>query len=359
VSTHQPALSSQPGCIRLENGDRFTGNHFGHLKPTAGEVVFNTGMVGYTEALTDPSYKGQILVLTYPLIGNYGVPEVRHDGSEFESARIQVAGLIVSEICYEPNHWNSVSSLAHWLDSEGVPALCSIDTRALTRRLRHRGTMIGSISIGEAGETYMEPGNEQLVSKVSVDRPIRYVRSEKRIVLIDCGCKESILRNLLDRNLTVLRVPYDYDFSGEEYDGVIISNGPGDPKACGSTINRVRELMNGSTPMLGICLGSQILALAAGGNTYKLKYGHRGQNQPCVLAGTKRCYITSQNHGYAVDPQTLPADWDEWFVNANDGTNEGIRHRHKPLYGVQFHPEAAPGPNDANFLFDDFLSGIS
>jgi len=350
--------SLQRGCLRLENGDRFTGIHFGCLKPIAGEVVFNTGMVGYTEALTDPSYRGQILALTYPLIGNYGVPEIDHEAGEFESGRIQVAGLIVSEICGEPNHWNSMSSLARWLQNEGVPALSSIDTRALTKRLRHRGTMIGSIEIDEAGQSHVDPANEELVPKVSVDRPIRYVRGEKRILLIDCGCKESILRNLLDRDLSVLRVPYDYDFSGEKFDGVVISNGPGDPKACGKTISTVRELMDGSIPVLGICLGSQILTLAAGGDTYKLKYGHRGQNQPCVLAGTKRCYITSQNHGYAVDPRTLGSDWDEWFVNANDGTNEGIRHRHKPLYGVQFHPEAAPGPSDANFLFDDFLNRI-
>jgi len=345
------------GSLRLQDGGLFPGTHFGCVKPVAGEVVFNTGMVGYTEALTDPSYRGQILVLTYPLIGNYGVPEINLGAGEFESARIHIAGLIVSGICRQPNHWNSVSALPQWLQSEGVPALCSIDTRALTKRLRHHGTMFGAICIGKEQVDALRM-TDDLVSQVSVDRPVRYSRGEKRIVLIDCGCKESIVRNLLDRNITVLRVPYDYDFSSEQYDGVVISNGPGDPKACGSTIARVRELMSGNTPILGICLGSQILALAAGGDTYKLKYGHRGQNQPCIVAGTKRCYITSQNHGYAVDRKTLPQDWDEWFINANDGTNEGIRHRHKPFYGVQFHPEAAPGPNDANFLFDDFLNGV-
>jgi carbamoyl-phosphate synthase small subunit len=343
------------GNLRLEDGTRLIGKHFGSIKAVAGEVVFNTGMVGYTEALTDPSYKGQILVLTYPLVGNYGVPEIDHHAGEFESARIQVAGLIVSQICEEPNHWNSVRALGQWLKNEDVPALTSIDTRALTKRLRHSGTMSGAIHVGEAGEIPGLSVDDNLVQQVSVDRPIRYTRGPKRILLIDCGCKESIVRNLVDRNFSVLRVPYDYDFSGEQYDGVVISNGPGDPKACGSTVARVRELMNGSIPMFGICLGSQILALAAGSDTYKLKYGHRGQNQPCVLSGTKQCYITSQNHGYAVDPTTLPSDWNEWFTNANDGTNEGIRHRRKPFYGVQFHPEAAPGPNDANFLFDDFL----
>jgi carbamoyl-phosphate synthase small subunit len=343
--------------LHLEDGSRFQGRHFGCLKTVSGEVVFNTGMVGYTEALTDPSYRGQILVLTYPLIGNYGVPDIDHVAGEFESARIQVAGLVVSEICHQPNHWNSVASLAQWLQREGVPALCSVDTRALTKRLRHHGTMMGSLA-GGCREPDPPPSVDELVPQVSVARPVIYARGEKRIVLIDCGCKESILRNLLDRNLSVLRVPYDYDFSREQYNGVVISNGPGDPKACQATIARVRGLLNGNTPVFGICLGSQILALAAGADTYKLKYGHRGQNQPCVAAGTKRCYITSQNHGYAVDTKTLSSAWHEWFVNANDGTNEGIRHEHKPFFGVQFHPEAAPGPVDVNFLFDDFLKNL-
>jgi len=346
------------GTLLLEDGHTFTGRHFGALKSAIGEVVFNTGMVGYTEALTDPSYRGQILVLTYPLIGNYGVPDTDRCVGEFESRRIQVAGLIVSENCREPAHWNSLTSLAEWLKHDGIPALEAVDTRALTKRLRQYGTIMGSIATGLATEEISSAPSEDLLSHVTVPRPITYPRGEKQVILVDCGCKESILRNLLDRNLTVRRVPYDYDFSREDFDGVLISNGPGDPKMCAKTIAAVQSVMSRNVPVFGICLGSQILALAAGGDTFKLKYGHRGQNQPCVAVGTHRCYITSQNHGYAVNASTLSSDWDEWFVNANDGTNEGIRHRHKPLYGVQFHPEAAPGPADANFIFDDFVRDL-
>src|SRR2546422_2435065 len=350
--------SLQKGTLVLEDGHRLTGRYFGASKSAIGEVVFNTGMVGYTEALTDPSYRGQILVLTYPLIGNYGVADPIRSTVEFESGRIQVSGLIVSDICREPNHWNAFRSLSHWLESEGVPGLSSLDTRALTKRLRTQGTMMGSIGIGETALPVPPASDSDLVSEVTVSRPITYSRGEKKVILIDCGCKESILRNLLDRNITVQRVPYDYDFLDEKFDGVLISNGPGDPKMCTKTIGLVRSVMQRDVPIFGICLGSQILALAAGGNTFKLKFGHRGQNQPCIAAGERRCYITSQNHGYAVDSATLPSEWEEWFVNANDGTNEGVRHRHKPFYGVQFHPEAAPGPTDANFLFDDFLKQI-
>ena len=345
------------GVLLLEDDSSFVGQHFGALTPAAGEVVFNTGMVGYTEALTDPSYRGQILVLTYPLIGNYGVPDTVASAGEFESRRIQAAGLIVSEICRQPNHWNALRSLSEWLESEGIPAMTSLDTRALTKRLRTHGTMMGSIGVGSVAER-IPAADPNLVSAVTVSSPVTYSRGEKKVILIDCGCKESIVRNLLDRNITVRRVPYDYDFLHEDFDGVLISNGPGDPKACTSTIANVRSLMNRNVPVFGICLGSQILALAAGGDTYKMKFGHRGQNQPCIAAGTQRCYITSQNHGYAVDTATLPSDWNEWFVNANDGTNEGVRHRYKPFYGVQFHPEAAPGPSDANLLFDEFVQQI-
>jgi carbamoyl-phosphate synthase small subunit len=350
--------SQQRGTLLLEDGHTFGGRHFGALKSVMGEVVFNTGMVGYTEALTDPSYRGQILVLTYPLIGNYGVPDTVRSAGEFESRRIQVSGLIVSQNCREPAHWNATTSLSKWLESDGIPALTGVDTRALTKRLRQHGTMMGSIGPEAANEHVPLTSSEDLISEVTVPAPITYSRGEKRVLLIDCGSKDGILRNLLDRNLTVVRVPYDYDFSGEQFDGVLISNGPGDPKVCVKTIDGVRSLLSRDLPVFGICLGSQILALASGGDTFKLKYGHRGQNQPCVAVGTQRCYITSQNHGYAVSATTLNSDWEEWFVNANDGTNEGIRHRHKPHYGVQFHPEAAPGPVDANFIFDDFVRHV-
>ena len=345
------------GVLQLEDDSKFVGQHFGSLTPAAGEVVFNTGMVGYTEALTDPSYRGQILVLTYPLIGNYGVPDTERS-EEFESSRIQVSGLIVSDVSRDPSHWNAITTLSHWLESEGIPALTSLDTRALTKRLRTHGTMMGSIGVGSAVESIPVASPANPVADVTVSRPITYSRGQKKVVLIDCGCKASILRNLLDRNISVQRVPYDYDFLGETFDGVLISNGPGDPKDCARTVELVRSAMNRDVPIFGICLGSQILALAAGGNTYKLKFGHRGQNQPCIVVGGQRCYITSQNHGYAVDPTTLPSDWNEWFVNANDGTNEGIRHSYKPFYSVQFHPEAAPGPTDANFLFDEFFDQL-
>src|SRR3989442_562735 len=346
------------GTLLLEDEIKFTGRHFGFIAPVAGEVVFNTGMVGYTEALTDPSYRGQILVLTYPLIGNYGVAEPVLSEDQFESRRIQVAGLIVSEVCSEPNHWNAFTSLSEWLKSQEVPALTSVDTRALTKRLRTTGTMMGSIGVGSSNTLVCSTLQMDLVSAVTVASPITYSRGEKKVILIDCGCKENIVRNLLDRNITVRRVPYDYDFLGEDFYGVVVSNGPGDPKVCGKTIAAVRSVMNREVPLFRICLGSQILALAAGGNTFKLKFGHRGQNQPCMTAGTRPVYITSQNHGYAVDSATLSSEWEEWFVNANDGTNEGVRHRHKPFYGVQFHPEAAPGPTDANFLFDEILRQI-
>jgi carbamoyl-phosphate synthase small subunit len=350
--------ASVPGVLVLEDKAIFSGLHFGAPTAATGEVVFNTGMVGYPEALTDPSYRGQILVLTYPLVGNYGVPDYGRSPGDFESRRIQAAGLIVSEVCHEPNHWNALLSLSHWLKREGIPGLTGVDTRALTKRLRTHGTMLGSIGSESCTVPLPFSSFAALVSEVTVPAPITYERGGKRVILIDCGCKENILRNLLERKITVRRIPYDYDFLSEDFDAVVVSNGPGDPKACARTITNVQSVLGRGKPIFGICLGSQILALAAGADTFKLKFGHRGQNQPCVAAGTARCYITSQNHGYAVDSASLPSDWQEWFVNANDGTNEGVRHRYKPFYGVQFHPEAAPGPTDANFLFDDFLKQI-
>ena len=343
------------GVLQLQDESRFVGQHFGCLTPATGEVVFNTGMVGYTEALTDPSYRGQILVLTYPLIGNYGVADPTRSTVEFESGRIQVSGLIVSEICREPNHWNALQTLSHWLESEGVPGLASLDTRALTKRLRTHGTMMGSIGIGEAAVPVPPASDFDLVSEVTVSRPMTYSKGEKKVILIDCGCKESIVRNLLDRNITVQRVPYDYDFLEEDFHAVLISNGPGDPKQCRTTVAHLQTAMKRDVPIFGICLGNQLLALAAGADTFKLKFGHRGHNQPCLDLKTGRCYITSQNHGYAVKNETLPGGWEPWFVNANDGTNEGIRHVSKPFMGVQFHPEACPGPLDTTHLFDEFL----
>ncbi len=342
----------------LEDGSVFKGKSFGFPASVAGEVVFNTGMVGYPETLTDPSYKGQILVLTYPLIGNYGIPD-HHivDGIDysFESEKIQIAGLIISEISLNHSHWSSVKSLTQWLNEEKIPALSGIDTRALTKRLREKGSMPGKIISADQDVEFYDPNEENLVPLVSVKEPVYYQKGKKRVLLIDCGCKNSIIRNLTDRNLSVLRVPWDYDFSHEDFDGILISNGPGDPKMCNKTILHVREAMEKNNhPIFGICLGNQLMALAAHSDTYKLKYGHRSQNQPCIEAGTRRCMITSQNHGYAINDRSLPGDWRPWFVNANDGTNEGIRHSYKPFRSIQFHPEAAPGPVDANYLFDEF-----
>ena len=342
----------------LEDGSVFEGTSFGAPRSVSGEVVFNTGMVGYPETLTDASYKGQILTLTYPLIGNYGVPAF--DPAEgldapFESDRIQIEALIVSEYSFEHSHWSSAQSLSDWLAGSGVPALYGIDTRKLTKRLRQEGTMLGKILFSDEDLPFRDPNKVNLVSKVSIPEPRVHQAGRTCVVVIDCGCKYNIIRSLLARGVSVVQVPWNHDFTGEKFDGLFISNGPGDPKLYPEIVRNVRKAMEKGRPVFGVCLGNQLLALAAGADTYKLKFGHRSQNQPCVEVGTKRCYITLQNHGFAVDALTLPDDWEPWFQNANDGTNEGIRHRQKPFMSVQFHPEAMPGPVDTEFLFDDFL----
>lgn len=343
----------------LEDGSEFSGFSFGFAGNTNGEVVFNTGMVGYPETLTDPSYRGQILVCTYPLIGNYGVPSPERENNlykYYESDNIHIRALIVSDYSFDFSHWNAERSLADWLQEEKIPGIYGIDTRMLTRKLRDKGTMLGKIIIDESSNIdFEDPNKKDLVSEVSVKEPIEYKSGKKTVVLVDCGTKNNIIRAFLGRKISVIRVPYNYDFNSIKADGIMLSNGPGDPKMNAVTIQNTKQAMEQSKPILGICLGSQILALAAGADTYKLKYGHRGHNQPCNELGTKRCYITSQNHGYAVDSTTLTEDWREWFVNDNDGTNEGIIHISKPFFASQFHPEASPGPDDCEFIFDMFV----
>ena len=347
--------SSQHGVLLLEDGTMLEGTSFGYVGETAGEVVFSTGMVGYPESMTDASFAGQILIMTYPLIGNYGVP----DRSLWESDKIQVAGLIVSDYVDTPSHAQSVMSLGAWLQQEKIPALQIKDTRFLTQHIRKHGTMLGKI-IFTSDIPFHDPNEENLVAQVSTKEIIDEGEGDTTIVLIDCGAKRNISHSFLERHVRVITVPWDYDlFSPSNdihFDGIMISNGPGNPKMAQETIQTIRTAMERKIPTMGICLGHQLLALAAGGDTYKLKYGHRSQNQPCVEPGTKRCFITTQNHSFAVG--TLPPDFDPWFVNANDGSNEGMRHRSLPFFSVQFHPEATPGPMDTAWLFDYFLNTI-
>ncbi|HIY49972.1 MAG TPA: glutamine-hydrolyzing carbamoyl-phosphate synthase small subunit [Candidatus Barnesiella excrementavium] len=351
--------TTKKASLILDDGTVFVGKSFGYEKPVAGEVVFNTAMMGYPESLTDPSYSGQILVTTYPLIGNYGVPrreEVNGLSRFYESEKIHVEALVVSDYSFEYSHWNADKSLADWLKEEKVAGIYDIDTRELTKRLREHGSMKGKIVI-DGGEDieFVDPNLSNLVAKVSCKEVIRYGNGEKKVVLVDCGVKHNIIRCLLKRDVTVIRVPWDYDFNTLDYDGLFISNGPGDPDMCGITVEHIRQAMNGTKPIFGICMGNQLLSKAGGARTYKLKYGHRSHNQPVRQVGTNRCFITSQNHGFAVDNSTLGADWEPLFINMNDGTNEGIRHKSKPYFSAQFHPEAASGPTDTEFLFDEFV----
>ncbi len=402
----------------LDDGTRFSGQSFGYEKPVAGEVVFNTAMTGYPESLTDPSYAGQLMTLTYPLVGNYGVPPFTIEGNGLatfmESEKIHAEAIIVSDYSENYSHWNAVESLADWLKREHVPGITGIDTRELTKVLREHGVMMGRIVFDDNEELRMK--NEELgcaaaqyddssfggeadilhssfnygevnyVDRVSCKDIIVYAAGEsktfpvstpkeeldaalnssffiphsslrKKVVLVDCGVKTNILRCLLRRGVEVVRVPWDYDFNGLQFDGLFISNGPGDPDTCDAAVQNIRKAMaNEKLPIFGICMGNQLLSKAGGARIYKLKYGHRSHNQPVRMVGTDRCFITSQNHGYAVDNNTLGADWEPLFVNMNDGSNEGIRHKRNPWFSAQFHPEAASGPTDTEFLFDEFVN---
>lgn len=345
--------------LTLEDGTRFVGKSFGYDKACAGEVVFNTAMTGYPESLTDPSYSGQLLVTTYPILGNYGVPpeSIKDNVSGYlESNKIHCEAIICQDYSWNFSHWQAAQSLNEWLNKEKVVGIYGIDTRALTKKLRECGSMLGKITM-EGGEDieFHDPNKENLIAKVSCTEVTEYGSGEKTVVLVDCGVKHNIIRCLVRRGVKVVLVPWDYDFTEMDYDGLFISNGPGDPDMAQATITHVRKALQGDKPICGICMGNQILSKAAGAQTYKLKYGHRSHNQPCRQIGSNRCFITSQNHGFAVDSSTLPDDWEVLFVNMNDNTNEGIRHKTKPFFSAQFHPEASSGPKDTEFLFDDFV----
>jgi carbamoyl-phosphate synthase small subunit len=353
---------SQNIKLVLGNGLEIIGKSFGYPGSASGEVVFNTAMTGYPESLTDPSYKGQILILTYPLIGNYGVPSSDTENdllTNFESEKIHISGLIISDYSFDNSHWKSTKSLAQWLEENKIPAVYGVDTRMLTRIIREHGTMPGKIIFENQNPDSDIYSSDNPVAAVSTKAKITYGSGSNKILLVDCGVKFNIIRRLLKRNTTVVRVPWDYDYSNEEYDGLFISNGPGDPKACGPSIQHLSKAIKNDKPIFGICLGNQLLCLAAGGDTFKLKYGHRSHNQPVIRNGTNRCYITSQNHGYAVNPASLNDDWSPLFTNLNDNTNEGIIHKKKLIFSTQFHPEASSGPTDTDFLFDLFLENIA
>lgn len=351
----------------LQDGTKFHGKSFGYDAPVAGEVVFNTAMMGYPESLTDPSYAGQLVTLTFPLVGNYGVPPFTF-GAEglptfMESDHIHASAIIVSDYSEQYSHWNANESLAEWLKREQVPGITGIDTRELTKVLREHGVMMGQIIFDDDPTNIPQAQYEgvNFVDRVSCKEIIRYNEGAgKRVVLVDCGVKANIIRNLIERGLEVVRVPWNYDYTGMEFDGLFLGNGPGDPDLCQDAVNILRQQMSKSRkPICGICMGNQLMAKAGGANIYKLKYGHRSHNQPVRMVGTDKCYITSQNHGYAVDASTLDKDWSELFVNMNDGSNEGVRHNTNPWFTSQFHPEACSGPVDTLFMFDLFVEKLT
>lgn len=350
----------------LEDGTKFHGKSFGYETSVAGEVVFNTAMMGYPESLTDPSYAGQLMTLTYPLVGNYGVPPFSFEDNGLptfmESDKIYASAIIVADYSESYCHWNAVESLADWLKREKVPGITGIDTRELTKVLREHGVMMGKILFDDEPDNIPTAEYEgvNFVDKVSCKEIIRYNEgADKKVVLVDCGVKANIIRCLINRGCEVIRVPWDYDYTDMEFDGLFLANGPGDPDMCEKAVNIIKKQMECSDkPICGICMGNQLLAKAAGATIYKLKYGHRSHNQPVRMVGTEKCFVTSQNHGYAVDAKTLGTEWEELFVNMNDGSNEGIRHKSKPWFSSQFHPEACSGPVDTEFMFDQFVESM-
>lgn len=353
-------MQKKKATLILDDGSRFEGVSFGYEKPVSGEVVFNTSMTGYTENMTDPSYVGQIVVFTYPLIGNYGIPseELYDNGLSkfFESDKIHVEAIVVSDYSEDYSHWNAVESLSSWMKRHQVSGITNIDTRALTKLLREKGSMKGKIVFDSDDEIdFKDPNVENQIKKVSCKEVKSYGEGKKTVVLIDCGAKHNIVRCLVKRGVKVVCVPWNYDFTTMDYDGVCISNGPGNPDTCGEVVENIRKAMQIGKPIFGICMGNQLLAKAGGAKIYKLKYGHRSANQPVRQVGSDRCYVTPQNHGFAVDNDTLGTEWEPFFINMNDGSNEGIRHKTKPFFSVQFHPEASGGPTETGYLFDKFV----
>nr|WP_119305840.1 glutamine-hydrolyzing carbamoyl-phosphate synthase small subunit [Blattabacterium cuenoti] len=347
----------------LEDGTRYEADYFGAPVSSSGEVVFNTAMTGYPESITDPSYKGQILTYTYPIIGNYGIPSFSYTKefiSEFyESDRIQVSGLIISYYSNRPYHWNMNQSLSNWLYENEIPGLYGVDTRFIAKKLRKNGgSMLGKILMRNEDLPFYDPNQDNLSEKVSIHEKIMYGNGKYKILLVDFGLKNNILRCLLRRDCSIIRVPWDYNFIKDEYDGLILSNGPGNPKIYEKPIHYLRLALKKKQPIFGICLGNQLLGIAAGGETYKLKYAHRSHNQPVISLETGKSFITSQNHGYVLDTRNLSGEWKIFFRNLNDNTCEGIIHNNKPFFSVQFHPEASSGPQDTEFLFDIFIDLI-
>lgn len=356
------------GKLVLKDGTSFDGYIFGAEKSSAGEVVFSTGMVGYPQSLTDPSFHGQILTFTVPLVGNYGIPpqtKKEHDFNDFfESERVHVKGIIVNEYSENFSHWHAKQSLSDFLKEWDVPGITGIDTRALTKHLREKGSQPGKIVVDNKDVSYFDPNAQNIIpevspKKVQIYKPTKPTKgnAKKTVVVVDCGVKNNTLRHFLDRGVTLIRVPWNYDFiaAGEKFDGVFLSNGPGNPALLTETVQIIKKCLALKVPTFGICLGNQLMGLAAGAKTYKLKYGHRSQNQPCINTETENCAMTSQNHGFAIDRKTLPKDWEVWFEHANDQTVEGIKHKKLPFMAVQFHPEACPGPVDTENLFDQFI----
>jgi len=357
--------------LALSDGEQYEGELIGAPLNASGELVFTTGMVGYSEAITDPSYFGQILIFSYPLIGNYGIPDLPKGlklpiPRGFESDRVNTAAVIVTVDSEETFHWNSFQSLDRWLTEQKVPGIVGLDTRHLVHQVRSGQNLLGKVTPEKPegdrwlGDTlpkttgFFDPGDHDILPEVSVKKREIIGKGSKRIGLVDCGVKWNIIRQLVEQDCEVELLPWDTDLSKVDCDGWLISNGPGDPMRTGKLQEQIAGLLKEDRPILGICLGHQLVALAAGAKTKRMLYGHRSHNQPVRQVGTRRGYITSQNHGYVVLDDSIPKDWEPWFVNANDRTIEGIRHKTKPFRTVQFHPEAAGGPRDTGWILEQF-----